>query len=146
MRKWRKHGSERGWGQPVYGCDNVAPPGNQAETEKTNSQPTALEKSSLLDIVNNLSGGRLVHNSRCDTVYSTRPLIGDPFNPLKELRLMIWILYLQGKQNFAQKESVVKKLKMILDLNSRNPRNLTGLFLTPKRYSLARIYWLFHHR
>ena len=36
VRKSRKHGSERGGGHRVYGRGLVAPPRNQAETEKTN--------------------------------------------------------------------------------------------------------------
>jgi len=42
-------GKEATQGSALYGCDNVAPPGNQVAREKANSQRTALEEPSLLD-------------------------------------------------------------------------------------------------
>jgi hypothetical protein len=50
VRELRKHGSVRGEGQPEYGRNHVAPPGNQAANGEDKHRPVALEGTRLLDI------------------------------------------------------------------------------------------------
>jgi len=45
----KPHGSVRGRGQLVYGCNIVAPPGNQAVNGENKPQPVASEEAGLLD-------------------------------------------------------------------------------------------------
>ncbi len=50
VRELRKHGSERGQGQRMYGRNIVAPPGNQAENGENKPRPATSEETGLLDV------------------------------------------------------------------------------------------------